>query len=97
MPRATLDTDIPGLTVTWTTVSASLYPNIVHVKSGKYVKRFNHEPIKGGKKRFIKFVNDSGLKNFNWNLTEKQMLKTADERGRIIMALRYGEDSKHNC
>lgn len=53
---SSLSLDIPGLTIQWTKIGASLYANVVHVPSGLFLLRFDKAPLPFGKKELIRRI-----------------------------------------
>lgn len=50
---ASTQTTIPGLRIDWRQIGSYLYADVIHVGSGLPVRRFDRQPITGGKRRFV--------------------------------------------
>lgn len=80
-PAASVTLKTPGLSVKWTKVGHRLYADVIHDKSSIPARQFR-EPIEGGKRRFVKAV-DEAVKGFDWTRDAAEIAKDAGARAAL--------------
>ncbi len=64
----------PGLRVQWLQVGCWLYARLYHTSSDKLVRAFQSTPIIGGKRRFVRRV-DEALSGFDWMASAEHLAR----------------------
>lgn len=73
-----INTSLPGLDVAFHKAGSFLYATILHRPSGKIALQFTNAPLPFGMREFIKRLDASELKSFNWDVPMEQLDSAID-------------------